>query len=309
MTMQRLEELGCFFPGSRIGIILVHGLTGTPNEMKSVAKRLNKYGFSVLCPLLAGHCSTETDLIATTWKDWTASIENAYERMAEHMDAIFFGGLSAGAVLSLYMARQRPHGVRGLALYSTTLRWDGWSIPKLAFLLPLILRLPYFGSRYRFEEVYPFGLMNEKLRNRIHAQMLSGSASAAGLSATPGTSLRELWRLVDIVKKDLPNVLTPTLLIHARNDDIAHLRNSIYVQQHLGGPAELLLLENSYHMITVDQERNTVCDATAVYFHEQLSESESRELARYAQTIMPEHMPESRTRSDSTQQNYTKSVA
>lgn len=307
--MQCLEELGSFFPGSRIGIILVHGLSGTPNEMKAVAKRLNKYGFSVLCPLLAGHCSTETDLIATTWKDWTASTENAYERMAEHMDVIFFGGLSAGAVLSLYMAHQKPHGVRGLALYSTTLRWDGWSIPRLAFLLPLILRLPYFGSRYRFEEVYPFGLMNEKLRNRIHAQMLSGSASAAGLSATPGTSLRELWRLVDIVKKGLPNVFTPTLLIHARNDDIAHLSNSIYVQQHLGGPAELLLLENSYHMITVDQERNTVCDATAVYFHEQLNETESKELARYAQIIMPDHMPESCTNSDSTQQNYTRSVA
>jgi Esterase/lipase len=296
--MQCLEQLGLFFPGSRIGIMLVHGLGGTPVEMKTVAKRLNKYGFSVLCPLLAGHCSIESDLIATTWNDWTASVETAHDRMAEHLDVIFVGGLSAGAILSLHTAQHKPDGVRGLALYSTTLRWDGWSIPKLAFLLPLVLRLPYFGKRYRFEEVYPYGLMNEKLRNRIHAQMQSGDSSAAGLSSTPGTSLRELWRLVDIVKKDLPNLFTPTLLVHARNDDIAHLRNSVYVQRHLGGPAELLLLEHSYHMITVDQERNTVCDATAVYFHNMLNETEKKELARHAQAVVPECMPESRANSD-----------
>ena len=290
--MQRLEEFGPFFSGSRIGILLVHGLAGTPAEMKAVAKGLNKHGFSVLCPLLAGHCSSEADLIATTWKNWTASVETAYERMAEHMDVIFAGGLSAGAVLSLYLAQRKPEGVRGLSLYSITLRWDGWSIPKLSFLLPLVLRLPYIGKRYRFEEVYPYGIMNEKLRRRIHSQMQSGDSSVAGHSATPGTSLRELWRLVDIVKKGLPEVFTPTLLIHARNDDIASPSNAVHVQQHLGGPAELLLLENSYHMITVDQERNTVCDATAAYFRNLLNEAEKEELARHAYPAIPATVPE-----------------
>jgi len=286
--VQCLEELGPFFPGSRIGIMLVHGLAGTPTEMKAVAKRMNKYGFSVLCPLLAGHCSSEADLIATTWKDWTTSVENAYERMAEHMDAIFVGGLSAGAVLSLYLAQCNPERVRGLCLYSTTLRWDGWSIPKLSFLLPLVLRLPYIGKRYRFEEVYPYGIMNEKLRNRIHSYMQSGDSSAAGHSATPGTSLRELWRLVDIVKKGLPKMFTPTLIAHARNDDIASLRNNAeHVRRHIGGPSKLLLLENSYHMITVDQERDTVCDATSLYFHNLLGEEEKKELARHAQAVIP----------------------
>lgn len=307
--MRRLEELGPFYPASRIGVMLVHGLAGTPAEMKTVARRLNKYGFSVLCPLLAGHCASEADLVATTWSDWTTSAERAYERMAEHMDVIFVGGLSAGAVLSLYTAQRNPQGVRGLALYSTTLRWDGWSIPKLAFLLPLILRLPYFGKRYRFEEVYPYGLMNEKLRNRIHAQMRGGDSSAAGLSSTPGASLRELWRLVDIVKKNLPNLCTPTLLMHARNDDIAHLRNSVYVQRHLGGPAELLLLENSYHMITVDQERNTVCDATAVYFRDLLNKAEQEELERHAHAVIPGRMPEWRANGGDARQKRAESVA
>ena len=55
--MQSLERLGPFFPGGRIGFLLVHGLAGTPAEMKILGKRLNRYGFTVLCPQLAGHCA------------------------------------------------------------------------------------------------------------------------------------------------------------------------------------------------------------------------------------------------------------
>ena len=137
--MQSLERLGPFFPGGRIGFLLVHGLAGTPAEMKILGKRLNRYGFTVLCPQLAGHCASEEELITTCWSDWSRSVEDAFDALSRHMDAVFVGGLSAGAVLSLRHAQRYPGRARGLALYSTTLRYDGWTIPKLSFLLPLIL--------------------------------------------------------------------------------------------------------------------------------------------------------------------------
>ncbi|MDR2605347.1 MAG: alpha/beta fold hydrolase [Desulfovibrio sp.] len=286
-----LDHLGPFFPGSRIGMLLLHGLAGTPSEMKNVAKKLNAYGFTVLCPLLAGHCATEKELVATTWQDWATSAASALEALSARTDAVFVGGLSAGAVLSLHLALQTPESIRGLALYSTTLRWDGWSITKLRFLLPLWLRLPVIGSRYRFREVYPYGIMNEKLRRRLHTRMQEGNAVEAGLIATPGVSLRELWRLVDKVKKRLHEIRLPSLLVHARNDDIADLRNALYVLNRLGGPAELMLLDRSYHMITVDQERDKVGDATALYCAARLSDAEKAELARAASRELPAAMP------------------
>ena len=191
--MQSLERLGPFFPGGRIGFLLVHGLAGTPAEMKILGKRLNRYGFTVLCPQLAGHCASEEELITTCWSDWSRSVEDAFDALSRHMDAVFVGGLSAGAVLSLRHAQRYPGRARGLALYSTTLRYDGWTIPKLSFLLPLILKTPYFGKRYRFEEAFPYGIMDDKLRGRILAQMQSGDAAAAGFTATPGASLKQLW--------------------------------------------------------------------------------------------------------------------
>lgn len=153
------------------------------------------------------------------------------------MDAVFVGWASAGAVLSLRHAQRYPGRERGLALYSTTLRYDGWTIPKLSFLLPLILKTPYFGKRYRFEEAFPYGIMDDKLRGRILAQMQSGDAASAGFTATPGASLKQLLGLVAAVKRDLPSIKTPTLIVHAGNDDIASARsNALYVRDHIGGP-------------------------------------------------------------------------
>ena len=106
--MHDSEQSGHWFPGSRVAVLLVHGLTGTPKEMLSVAKRLNKYGFTVFCPVLAGHCGSEEDLLATRWQDWAHSVENALSQLAEQADVVFVGGLSAGAVLSLYLADRHP---------------------------------------------------------------------------------------------------------------------------------------------------------------------------------------------------------
>jgi carboxylesterase len=272
-----------FLRGGRIGVHLIHGLTGTPTEMLSIAKRLNRHGFTVSCPVLAGHCGTEADLLATGWPDWVRSAEQGFLRLCGETDVRFVGGLSAGAVLCLHLARAYPDRVRAMALYSTTLKWDGWSIPRLRFLLPLVLRLPFIGRRYHFVEAFPYGIKNENLRRRIVARMRSGDTAAAGHTNTPGVIVRELWRLVDNVRTDLRRIRTPALLAHADKDDIASLRsNALYIRKRLAGPTELLLLQNSYHMITVDQERHKVAEATARFFAARLSPEEREELGREA---------------------------
>ncbi|MDR1039204.1 MAG: alpha/beta fold hydrolase [Deltaproteobacteria bacterium] len=277
--MDELAKFGTVFPGSPIGVLLIHGLTGTPTEMSPIAKDLNRYGFTVFCPLLAGHCLSEAELLKTGWRDWYASVETARQVFTRHVETVFAGGISAGAVLGLYLAQKHPSEIRGLALYSITLRWDGWSIPKLIFLLPLLSRIPLIGKRFRFEENYPYGLKNEKLRERVHAQMMSGDPSEAGFSGTPGLSLVELLRMVGQMKVGLADQKTPTLLVHARDDDIASIRNALYIKEHIGGPSRLVAMESSYHMITIDQERKQVGFESARWFFEQLTDAEKEKLA------------------------------
>ncbi|MDR0339487.1 MAG: alpha/beta hydrolase, partial [Desulfovibrio sp.] len=248
--------------GSRIGVLLIHGLTGTPKEMDSVGRRLNKYGFTVSIPMLPGHCSDRAALLASDAVAWQAAVDCAYEELRRRCDVVFAAGLSAGALMCINLAARSPE-LRAMALYSITLHWDGWSINRLAFIIPPLLKLPLFARYFRFSESFPYGIKNERLRERIMNKLASGDTSAAGHTDTPGVTLKEMLRIADKAKRAMPRVLTPALIAHAHKDDIAGIGNASYVHKHLGGEREMLVLHDSYHLITVDQERGKVARATA----------------------------------------------
>src|SRR6266545_3707931 len=90
-----------FFPGNKTGVLLVHGLGGTPLELKSIARGLAARGSTILCCQLAGHCGSEADLLATRWPDWYRSVETALAALEERCTTIVVGGLSMGAILAL----------------------------------------------------------------------------------------------------------------------------------------------------------------------------------------------------------------
>lgn len=275
------HQLDIFHQGGRIGVLLIHGLAGTPKEMDSVGIRLHKYGFTVSIPVLAGHCEDTPALLASNRHDWEATAERAYQELASQTDAVFVGGLSAGALLSIQLAHKHPE-IRGIALYSTTLKWDGWSIPRKAVLLAPMLRVPWFRDRYRLREGFPYGIKSENLRERIIMRLESGDTSAAGHTDTPGVTLLEMLRMIDRVKKIMPGTKSPALIVHAAEDDMVHVRNAYYIQKHLGGPSELLILNDSYHLVTIDQERQTVAKETARHFWNQLTDPEKELLTQKA---------------------------
>lgn len=255
-----------WFDGGPDGVLLIHGLTGTPTEMRFVGKELNGAGYTVYGMQLAGHCGSEEDLLSTDWRDWYHSVEAAYRKLARRCDRVFVGGLSMGALLSLHLAANQPRGaIDGLALYSTTLWYDGWNINRFSFLLPLILRLP-FGERYNFWEEDPYGIKDERLRQVVVSRMLGGDSAGGGLPVIRGQSLKDLRRLIRRVKRELPSVTTPTLVVHAAEDDMTSLRNAEFVERTIAGPVRKVVLDDSYHMITVDRQRRDVAAHTANFF-------------------------------------------
>ena len=291
--VQPTNQNDIFMPGSQIGVLLIHGLSGTPQEMKSLGKRLNDFGFSVYIPCLAGHCGSPEDLLVSTHQDWLDSVYLAFLKLQHQYKCkvIFSAGLCVGATIALNLCERliveksgKENILRGQALFSLMLQWDGWSIPKLAFLLPLIMKLPYFRNRYLFYERPPYGIKNERLRHKISLQMLSGDSKSAGLDYLTGITLKEQWNLIDLTLKKyhLNYVETPTLLIHSKFDDICHHRNSEKIFQQISSKIKkLILLENSYHMIVVDNERSEVANATLSFFVDLLNQYELEELTKY----------------------------
>ncbi|HEX6833576.1 MAG TPA: alpha/beta fold hydrolase [Rudaea sp.] len=256
-------------PGGRSGVLLIHGLTGTPNEMRFVAKGLNRNGFTVHGMQLAGHCGTEEDLLKTGWHDWYRSVCEAADVLRKEVDHMFVAGLSMGSLLALKLAADRPDEVDGLGLYGTTFVYDGWTIPwigKLSFLLPLVVGLG-FGHRQKFHECFPYGIKDERIRNRIAGSMLDGDSAAGGLPGNPWPSLAEFYRLSFRVRQQLHTIQTPALVVHAVDDDVASLKNVRMIVRGVKGPVETVLLENSYHMVTVDQERDKLIERSVRFFN------------------------------------------
>jgi carboxylesterase len=263
-----IQQTEFFFEGGRSGVLLIHGLTGTPMEMRLLGKGLHKAGFTVHGMQLAGHCGNADDLLATGWRDWYASVETAADDLLGKVDHLFVGGLSMGALLALKLAADRPAQVSGVGVYGATFRYDGWSIPhmaRLSFLLPLLKRLG-IGRHRSFMEQPPYGIRDERLRAQVSTAMLSGDSAAAGLPGNPWYSLAEMYGLAADVRRRLPQVNAPCLVAHASDDDVASVRNAELVVRGVNAPTELLLLEDSYHMITIDRERRTLIEHSAAFF-------------------------------------------
>jgi carboxylesterase len=249
------------FEGGPVAVLLIHGLTGTPSEVKAVGKAIARRGYTVHGVQLAGHCGTEAELLATGWREWYRSVEDAFERLKRRHEVVFVGGLSMGALLSLKLAADRPRDVAGLLLFSTTLFYDGWAIPWTRVLVKPALALG-FARWVRFVEAPPYGIKDDRLRERIARSMLSGDSAGAGNASTPGRSLQQLHSLIAVVKRLLPTIRTPALVVHARDDDMTSMRNAGYIAARIGGEVEKVVLDDSYHMVTLDKDRERLVEAS-----------------------------------------------
>ncbi|OLF51681.1 alpha/beta hydrolase [Pseudomonas chlororaphis] len=252
-----------------VAVLLIHGLTGTPTELRRVAVGLAKAGCTVYVPTLAGHCGNNADLQATGWQDWYEGVRRTFVGVRRRHRQVFVGGLSMGAVMSMYLASEHPGQVAGLLMYSTTLKYDGWSINKLAFLTPLLMKIPFGVHICSFEEKPPYGIKNERLRAVVERQMKAGESSSAGLLTMEGVTVRELHRMNAVVKKRMPSITTPALVLHSIEDDITSRWNADYVERKLGGPVVKVLLDNCYHMITVDLQYRRVVELSADFIERQ----------------------------------------
>lgn len=265
--------------GSRAkGVLLIHGMTGAPAEMKMLARRLYRHGFTISAPQLAGHGADEAALLRTSWRDWLESARKAYLELSAEVEQVYVAGVCAGGALGLRLAADHPQ-IAGAAVYSMTFEYDGWNMPRIMAVAPLmhlVAALPGV-RRLSFAEPYPFGLKDERLREwaaRSPDNYIDGA-----LDRMPLGALCQLYRLGRHIETIGDQVRTPTLILHAREDDMSHPRNAWRLRDALGGPVEVRLLDDSYHMIHVDRERLRVADMTAEFFG---VPAVSRELSREA---------------------------
>lgn len=238
-------------------VILFHGMTGSPFEMKKYADFLFKNGYDVFCDCLPGHGDNPIKIERVKWNDWTKFSIERYDYLTSKYENVYLAGLCLGAVLCLYISQNR--NVDGIIGLSTTLFLDGWTMPWYNFLLPLGLA-SIFRFYYTFPEREPYGIKNSITRKAVSKLM---SANTVALDNYPLTCVYELLKLSKHVRKNIHKVCSPIIILHSIEDDLTSTKSSDFVFNHISSKQkEYFKLNNSYHLILYDNEKQFVYSKT-----------------------------------------------
>ncbi len=257
-----LGEKGIFHKGGKTGVLIIHGLTGTPGEVSRLAYHLSKENFTIALPQLAGHCSTFDALKKTNSDDWYASILKAFNLLQQHCTKIFVVGLSAGSLLGLKLAAEKKMALVGAILLSPILFFDGWNVSRLQkILLPLIMYTP-LANLFTIEEKWPYGVKDKNVRSKIEAivkKQGDQTSESVGNMKIPGVFFKELKTIFKNTKKILPEVQNPVLIIHSLEDQLASIKNIAFITSRIGSrQINLRYLDDCYHIITIDRKNEEV---------------------------------------------------
>lgn len=272
-TMSNTDS-SIIIPGSRVGLLLIHGLGGTPVELRYVANGVARAGYTVHCPLIVGHGGTVDDLSKTTWEDWYKSAEAALHEIRKECDIVFVGGLSVGAITALLLAARNPKLVQGTVSYSPIMWVNGWVMPWYARFFRFVHH-KWFANLLKFKDEDPHGIKDPRVRALIESALNSPGNTSAGLPYTPGGAVLEHRWMAETFRREASKIKQPSLILHPREDDHADLNNSEFLQRNLGGRVELVVLDDSYHIITIDRQRQVVVDRTVSFMTKVAAEIEA----------------------------------
>ncbi|HVN29092.1 MAG TPA: alpha/beta fold hydrolase [Candidatus Binataceae bacterium] len=234
-----------FFDGHGLSALLIHGLTGTPYEMRYLGERLAANGIRVRGVRLAGHAAAPEDLGQVTQENWYESVVRGFEELRAYGDPIIAVGLSCGAVLAARLVEDQANAVAGLVMLAP------------AFFLPT-------SQTLTLKAVSLLGSMTKTIY--LHNQRSSDIHDHSAVLIHPTCRLMplsapiELLKLSAMVRARLDRITVPTLIMHSINDHTCPAKRNVdYLMRRLAGArTRLVMLEQSYHVITVDSDKDRI---------------------------------------------------
>lgn len=228
--------------GGPAGALVLHGFTGNPQSMRGIAEALAAAGFAVELPLLPGHGTRVEDMIPTGFHDWLATAEAAYQRLAARCPQVVVVGLSMGGALTAWLASDHPE-IAGIVCINAVVSTP----PGMA------------------EQVQ--GMLDQGMdrMDGIGSDIADPASTEAAYAETPLAPLLTLFEAAGEFAERLSRITCPVLVITSMQDHVVDPSNSDVLATSVAGPVERLRLERSYHVATLDYDKDLVSAATVEF--------------------------------------------
>jgi len=224
-------------PGSATGpggILLLHGFTGSPGELRPLGEWLNDMGYAVEIPVLAGHCTRVEDLNRVRYRDWLISGEQAYDRLSKRTKKVWVIGHSMGGLVGMHLVNRYP--VQGIVTncapvhlyhpHSWLTHFVGWAIPVVQ------------GPPLKQDFFEPF---------------------LGGYNALAVKAASQFLRLLRRSRDEIEQLRSPLLVQQARLDQTVRADSGQYIYEHAASvDKRLKWYEQSGHMLPLDVEYEAV---------------------------------------------------
>lgn len=251
-------------------VLLFHGLTGSPFEMKKYAHFLFDKGYDVFCYSFPGHGNRIDEIETVTWQDWCKFSQEKYNILRKSYNQFFVSGLCLGAAMAVYLG-EHNNDITGIIALSTTLFLDGFCIPWTVSFLPVALNT-IVKFYYTFPEDDCYGVKNERTRKSLAKVM---SKVDIGMDNYPLNCVAGLLKLSKNVRKNIKKVTCPILCIHSRYDNLASTKGAKFVIKNVSSKIKKYVeLDNSYHMILYDNEKIFVMNTVSEFLNEFVQQKE-----------------------------------
>ncbi len=231
------------------GVLLLHGWTGSPPEMRPMGEYLAAQGLVVHGPRLPGHGTQPEDLLPVTWTQWTAAAHAALDTLAAECDRVFVSGLSMGGLLTLHLGATATHPLAGL--------------------IPMAAAIFVYDRRRALAPLAQYLVRWNAKREQRDFQDPAAYNLVADYRRFPTASVVQLSRLMADTRRRLPAVRAPLLIMQGLRDATVRPHSAQYIHDHAGSSDKtLLFLPESGHCLPIDKERGTVWARAAAWINE-----------------------------------------
>ena len=236
--------------GGKRGCLLIHGFTGSPEEMRPLGDRLNEEGYTVLGVRLAGHGIHPDAMNAVTWHDWVGSAKEGLRELGERCNKVFVAGMSMGGVLAIHLAHEHPREIEAFASLSTALYLKDWRVPVL---LPIVTRTP----------------LRHLVKSIRKTKRLWRSETWMSYDRFPTQAVANLVDLQKMVREEVESVTVPVLIMHSSRDPSIPVANASIIHSGVRSNVKRkIILDQAVHVITSEGDYNRTNTEVIRFFGE-----------------------------------------